>query len=180
MRKVTKEKMCRGFGSLPIMTAVLYLACRLEGHPRTQKEICQVLHADARSVNRIYTRISKSMDVNSAMLRILPKHMVPRLCSQLRLGPIVSDAVAVCDAVAAAGLLDGNSPAVAAAAVMYFVCHQKKIELDFDHVCKLVCEKAVINAAYQKLAPYSELLCSAFLPEGSHSTPPAADPSVSA
>ena len=159
--------MCRGFGSLPIMTAVIYLACRLEGHPRTQKEICHVLHADVRSVNRIYTRISKSMDVNNAMLRILPKHMVPRLCAQLRIGSIISDAVAVCEAVATAGLLDGNSPAVAAAAVMYFVCQQNKVDLDFDHVCKLVCEKAVINAAYQKLVPYNDLLCSALRTDSS-------------
>lgn len=158
MRDVTAKKICRGFGLKPVMAAVIYMACRMEGVPRTQKEICSPLNVDVRAVNRIFVKISKSLNINNASLRILPKNLIPRLCSQLRLTSIVSDCIAICENVAEMGVLDGNSPAVAAAAVIKFVCEINKVDVDFDRICTLVCEKSIIKVAYQKLVPYTESL----------------------
>ena len=157
MRDVTMKKVCRGFGLLPTMAAVIYSACRLEGLPRTQKEICTAFNADVRSANRIYIKISKSLGINNAVLRILPKHLVPRLCSQLRLNSVVSEAVAVCDAVAGLGLLDGNSPSTAAAAAIYFVCKRKSNEMVLDQIYN-ICDKNALKLSYEKLLPHAEEL----------------------
>lgn len=158
IRDVISKQLCRGFGMLPIMTAVVYMACRLEGIPRTQKEICTALGADIRSANRIYTKVCRSLGINNALIRILPKHLVPRLCTKLRLNNIISDTILLCDSVADLGLLDGNSPAAAAAAVINFVCGYRNIEVDLEHICALACDKSVKKLSELKLQPYADQL----------------------
>jgi transcription initiation factor TFIIB len=159
IRDVTTKKLGRGFGILPIMAAVIYMACRLEGLPRTIKEICLTLSIDSKAVSRIYTKISKSLDLNNSATRILPKHLVPRLCSQLRLGGTVSDANTVCDAVLEAGILDGTTPAVSAAGVVYYLCKRAKIDVDINQLCAaVICDRVFMLNAYQKLLPHADAL----------------------
>ena len=140
------------------------MACRLEGLPRTIKEISSTLGIESKIVGRIYIKINKSLDTNTAAMPILPKHLVPRICSQLKLPSIISDANTICDNLLETGILGGCSPNVSAGAVIYFLCKRAEINVDTNQLCAaIVCDRSVLLNAYQRMLPLSNTLNDALL-----------------
>ena len=136
---VDSAKGVRGRGAAAIAAAVIYIACRQEGAPRTFKEIVAAApDAAKRDVSRAYASIVKDVGGAAATGGTLvhASDLTRRFCSSLGLG--ASDARAATEAAEAAcprdGVRpgggakpwDGRTPLSQAAAVIYLVTRLPK------------------------------------------------------
>ena len=155
MKDALKKKLCQRKALLPLIAAVLYMACRVEGYPRTLKEVSVSSGADSRAVGKIYSTISRSLDVNVG--RVLPYQLVMRLCSQVKVPARYVDVCRIiCEAIAERDILEGSQPNVVAAAVILLVSHAVRITIDVCAMCTFaVCEKHSVYLAFQKIIPHA-------------------------
>lgn len=104
------------------------MACRAEGFPRTLRDLSSSAGVDARAAGKIFTSISKLLDIDTG--RVLPKHLIIRLCSQLDLpSRLVEPGRRVCDRIADLGILEGSNPSIVAAAAIVFVL-KSRVDVD--------------------------------------------------
>lgn len=160
-----KQKVFRRSLQLSLYVAVLYMACRAEGFPRSLRDLSITAGVDARAAGKIFTSISKLLDIDTG--RVLPKHLIIRLCSQLDVPrQHVEPCRVVCDRIADLGLLEGSNPSIVAGAAI-------ALQLDLDRggrdssgssvdVVALAAAAGVdqssISGALLKLQPYAHLL----------------------
>jgi hypothetical protein len=155
MKDALKKKLCQRKALIPLIAAVLYMACRVEGFPRTLKEISVLSGVDSRAVGKIYSTISRGLDINVG--RVLPYQLVMRLCSQMKFPARYVDVCRmICEAIAERDILEGSKPNVAAAAVILLVSHAVKVTIDVCALCtSAVCEKHSVYVAFQKIIPHA-------------------------
>jgi transcription initiation factor TFIIIB Brf1 subunit/transcription initiation factor TFIIB len=158
MKEALKKHLCQRKAPLPLIAAVLYTACRIDGFPRSMKEIALSAGADHKAVSKIFTLISKHIDVN--MGRVSPQQLIMRMCSELKIPPEHVDVCRlVCGTVFNEGMLEGCQQNVIAAAVLLLMISSLKIEIDITAVARVaVCEKSALISALKKLFPFSREL----------------------
>ena len=137
---VDSQKGLRGRGAAAISAAVVYIACRQEGAPRTFKEIVAAApDAAKRDVSRAYASIVKEVGAAAATTGTVvhASDLTRRFCSGLglpapdaRAATEAADAACPRDGVRAGGggvkPWDGRSPLSRAAAVIYLITRLPK------------------------------------------------------
>ena len=114
-----------------LVAAVIYLACRMEGYPRTLKEIAAASNVPMRSISKIYSSLSRTLEVDTG--RVLPENIVGRFASNLQLShSIRSTSLHICQSVSRLDLCEGASPhSIAAAALsIAMILHKHTIDID--------------------------------------------------
>lgn len=122
-RQAYTEDLIIGWSIEDIATACLYLACRLEGVPRTIPELAVVARTTEGKICNGYRHIKKELNV--PLEPISPQAYLPRFCSKLGLSPRVEQCarkiLSCCDGTYASG----NSPVSLAAAAIYLAAEQQ-------------------------------------------------------
>lgn len=114
-----------------LVAAVIYLACRIEGYPRTLKEIAAASNLPMKSISKIYSSLSRTLEVDTG--RVLPEDIVGRFASNLQLShSIRSTALHICQSVSRLDLCEGISPHSIAAAALGIAMILHKHILDID------------------------------------------------
>lgn len=101
-----------------VATASLYVACRIEGVPRSLDDFASVARTDRTRIARMYRLLVRELDLPVAPID--PREYVARYCSALDLAADVeARATDIIDAAVEADLLAGKSPTGFAAAAVY-------------------------------------------------------------
>lgn len=121
-RRALNEDLIRGRSIEGIATAMLYVACRQEGFPRSLDELTEVSRVDRSEIARTYRYVARELAL--ALEPADPRQYIPRFCSALELSKAVqSKAIEICTTTAEEGLLSGKSPTGYAAAAIYTASH---------------------------------------------------------
>lgn len=117
-RQALDEDLIRGRSIEGIATATLYVACRMEGFPRSLDELTTVSRVERAEIARTYRYIARELSLELAPAD--PRQYIPRFCSELDLPEAVKNrAIEISMAGAEEGLLSGKSPTGYAAAAIY-------------------------------------------------------------
>ncbi len=84
-RKAAKKGIVRGRSIAVIAAASIYVACRLNGFPRTLREIVDELKVDRKKLSRTYTILNRQLRLKIPIPR--PEDYLPRIAEALELEP---------------------------------------------------------------------------------------------
>lgn len=133
-----------------VSTAALYVACRIEGVPRSLDDFAEAARTDRRTVARMYRLLVRELDL--PVEPIDPRQYVARYCSELGLGPDVeSRAGEIIDAAVEAQVMAGKSPTGFAAAAVYLasqLCGDSRTQKQVGEVADV--STMTIRAHYQE------------------------------
>jgi len=117
-RQAMKKRLIRGRSIEGITTALLYIACRQYGVPRTLEEVREISRVGQKEISRAYRFLLRELDLKVSPAS--PIDFVPRFCSLLNLGgEIRSKAIEIIKKAAEAELTNGRGPIGIAAAAIY-------------------------------------------------------------
>ena len=161
-KDISEQKMFRGLNRDGIKAASIYLACRLNGHPRTAYEIAEIFNLDKASAtngcsmavnikHNIERNNEFSNDVNLCSTQ--PISFIERFCSKLNYN---NELVMLCKFVAKKvhekNMITDNIPQAVAAGIVYFTginCNQNVIKQDIKNITGV--SEVTINKCYKKL-----------------------------
>lgn len=155
-----------------VYAAVIFLACRQQGYPRTFKEICRILpQADKNDIGKIYKAIVKDLELKekgefkSEVDSIHPENFVRRFMSTLGMKNVdMNAAVALANAAlpqngAHLGRRpwDGKSPLTIAATIIYILSSLPAATLkpsldEISSTCGV--RKPTITQLYKDMRPF--------------------------
>jgi len=118
-RKVEQRKLLRGRSSLPVMCAVVYMACRIADTPRTLSDIADAAGIKKKVIHRFYRLLFANLDdVNSISYN--PSEFVSRISSEANLSEkTMRDARKILEFSDKRGITSGKHPMSMAAAAVY-------------------------------------------------------------
>jgi len=161
-KKISEEKTFRGCNRDGMIAATIYLSCRLNGYPRTAKEIATVFNLDNTSATKgcknatsIINDIEKTMhnEDKTSFCKTTPLSFIERYCSKLGIN---NELTMVCKFIATLiqknDLIPENTPHSIAAGIVYYVaqiCNLNVCKKNVNVVSEI--SEVTINKCYKKL-----------------------------
>ena len=161
-KKISEEKTFRGCNRDGIIAATIYLACRINGYPRTAKEIATVFNLDNTSATKgcknataIINDLEQTLhnEDKTTFCKTIPLSFIERYCSKLSIN---HELTMVCKFIATLiqdnNLIPENTPHSIAAGIIFYVAQNCNL-----NVCKknvnVVSEisEVTINKCFKKL-----------------------------
>ncbi len=145
--------------------ACLYIKCADSSFPRTIREIAAAAtDVSAKDVGKLCNRITQALQLQKG--RVQADSLVNRLGSEMQLPfEVCQLAVDVCKLVHSAGLLEGTSPQIVAAAslALSVICRAPSGELQIEAVDALVKLKSYLQIIIEVCSCYSCYSCYSFV-----------------
>jgi transcription initiation factor TFIIB len=162
-KNISEQKMFRGMNRDGIKAASIYIACRLNGFPRTAQEIATIFHLDKTSastgcsmaVNLLHNAERGVEHSQQTELCIsLPSNFIERFCSKLEMHcELTYLAKFIAEKIERDGLLpDDNTPQSIAAGIIYFIVRLAKLSItktQIREVCSV--SEVTINKCAKKI-----------------------------
>jgi len=164
-----------------IIAAIVYMACKEEGLPRTFKEISRSSDIEEKEIRKYYKAVNKIL--NRQNQRISAANLVDRFCSHLgwtngKDYQLVSSAREVAEK--AMHYLEGKSPSSIAAASILLVARRNELKTSEKDIAEAAAiSHTTIRNVYKELLPHSELLLPARKGATAATAAPGAGPGTS-
>jgi transcription initiation factor TFIIB len=136
-RKVEQRKLLCGRSSLPIMCAVVYMACRIADTPRTLSDIADAAGIKKKVIQRFYRLLFANLDdVNS--ISYSPSEFVSRISSEANLSEkTMRDARKILEFSNKRGITSGKHPMSMAAAAVYLALQDNHENVSQTRIAKI-------------------------------------------
>ncbi|CAO1628208.1 unnamed protein product [Jaminaea pallidilutea] len=129
-RRVHDERIMRGRRTEAIIAAVLFVACKQSGNPRTFVEIQKVTNVNKKQIADCFKELQATFDLGASNARpegsgggvavTSAVNLVGRFCNLLGLDRVVTRSTEeMAETIKDKGILDGRSPVTVAAACIY-------------------------------------------------------------
>lgn len=161
-KRIAEAKTFRGVNRDGIIAASIYVAARINGCPRTAREIATIFHLDNTSATRgcknamsIINGLERNTPTadRTSLCETTPLAFISRYCSRLELNRELTD---LCRFIAVRiqkhDMVPENTPHSIAAGVVFFVaqaCHQPVSKGDVHRISEI--SEVTINKCYRKL-----------------------------
>ena len=161
-KKISEAKTFRGCNRDGIIAATIYLSCRINGYPRTAKEIATIFNLDNTSATKgcknatsIVNDIEQRMhnEDKTIFCKTTPMSFIERYCSKLGIN---QELTMVCKFIAniiqKQDLIPENTPHSIAAGIVYYVaqkCNLNICKKNVNNVSEI--SEVTINKCYKKL-----------------------------
>ena len=169
-KKISETRTFRGFNRDGIIAATIYISCRINGYPRTAKEIATVFKLDNTSATKgcknaigIINEIEEDVCNNNktSFCKTTPLSFIDRYCSKLGIN---QELTTVCKFIATLiqkhDLIPENTPHSIAAGIVYYVsimCNLSVCKKNINIISEI--SEVTINKCYKKLEQHkSELI----------------------
>ena len=168
-KMISERKTFRGLNRDGIIAASVYLSARVNGFPRTPKEISRVFILDQGATTRgcknamsIFNEIESGLESSQKTHLCLstPASFIPRYCSRLGL---TDELQKLCSFIAFRiedlSLVPENTPHAKAAGLIYFVIHSCNLAITKGMVAETTeISEVTINKCFRKLGEYKAQL----------------------
>lgn len=168
-KKISEERTFRGLNRDGIISASIYISCRINNNPRTAKEIATIFNLDNTSATKgcknavsIINQIETDMENNekTQFCKTKPISFIERYCSRLQIN---NDLTKLCQFIALCierkNLIPENTPHSIAAGIIYFITqtfHLNVSKKDIHLVSEI--SEVTINKCYKKLESMKDQL----------------------
>jgi transcription initiation factor TFIIIB Brf1 subunit/transcription initiation factor TFIIB len=129
-KEFNSNKLTRGDVRLGVKANCVFLACKQYGYPRTTKEIADAFSIDTKDVGRTSHLVMENVTENKNAIT-MPKDVIGRILGSMKMSDrrFKCKCVKVCELVERDRKLMGKTPSGIAAAVIFIVLNDKKIEI---------------------------------------------------
>lgn len=162
-KNISEQKMFRGLNRDGIKAASIYIACRLNGYPRTAQEIATIFHLDKTSastgcsmaVNLLHSS-QRGVEISqqTELCISLPSNFIERFCSKLEFPcELTFLAKFIAEKIEKGSLLpDDNTPQSIAAGIIFFIIKLAKLGITKNQI-REVCNvsEVTINKCSKKI-----------------------------
>jgi transcription initiation factor TFIIB len=161
-KDISEQKMFRGMNRDGIKSASIYIACRLNGCPRTAREIAEIFHMDKQSASagcsnaiNILQNVERNVDhgQKSVLSATTSDSFIERFCSKLGVPPELGClATFVALRVEKLGVAADNTPQAVAAGIIFLITTLCNIGIT-KRAIRTACgvSEVTINKCYNKL-----------------------------
>ena len=161
-KKISEERTFRGLNRDGIISASIYISCRINNNPRTAKEIATIFNLDNTSATKgcknavsIINQLETDMENNekTQFCKTKPISFIERYCSRLQIN---NDLTKLCQFIALCiekkNLIPENTPHSIAAGIIYFITQTFHLNISKKdiHIISEISE-VTINKCYKKL-----------------------------
>jgi transcription initiation factor TFIIB len=168
-KNIVQQKTFRGINRDGIIAASIYIACRVNDHPRTPKELATIFNLDNTSATKgcknaikILNSFESQMDQcdKTTFSTTKPEAFIGRFCSKLNIN---AELTKLCQFITMRieqkNLVPEKAPQSVAAGIIYFVAQTCGINITKGeiHIVSEISE-VTINKCYKKLETYKEEL----------------------
>lgn len=123
-RKMANRNLIRGRSIEAMLTASIYLSCRLKHIPKTIDDFLEFASVDKKKIARCYRLILQELNMN--IMVSSPKNFVPRFCAELNLsGRTQNRAALILELAKKSRLTAGKAPTGLAGAALYVAAIQE-------------------------------------------------------
>jgi len=168
-KDISEQKMFRGLNRDGIKAASIYIACRLNGCPRTAHEIAEIFQLDKASATNgcsmavnILHNIERGTDASQHVdLQLTtPSSFIERYCSKLNMNP---ELTMLCKFIANKleqnSSITDNTPHAIAAGILYFVSHYCNLNISKNNIKQISgVSDVTINKCFKKMDTINEIL----------------------
>ena len=161
-KKISEYKTFRGMNRDGIIAASLYISFRINGCPRTPKEIATIFNLDhthstkgCKNAMSIINTLEKDLDKNEKTQygTTNPLAFIERYCSRLNINSELTKlAQFIAKIIENKNLIPENTPPSIAAGIIYFICQICKLNIskgDVNNISEI--SEVTINKCYKKL-----------------------------
>jgi len=161
-KKVSDMKTFRGCNRDGIIAASIYIASRVNGNPRTAKEIATIFNLDntaatkgCKNAVQLINKLEKDMVCNEKthFNKTTPSAFIERYCSKLNINEELTKlCLFVANRIDVHNKIPENTPHSVAAGIIYFVVINCKLNVskrEVNHVSEI--SEVTINKCYKKL-----------------------------
>jgi transcription initiation factor TFIIB len=157
-KNLSEAQISRGANRRGLMASCIYISCKIQGVPRSAKEIAAIYDLKVNEMTRGCKKFLEIMDISKKRTDFVlnsstPLHFVKRFCSNLELD---EDAFHICEYVAymttKLDIVDENTPPSIAAGSIFLVissCHLNVSKKTVSKACKT--SEVTISKCYKKL-----------------------------
>ena len=162
-KEISEQKMFRGLNRDGIKAASIYIACRLNGYPRTAQEIADIFHLDKTSASNgcsmavnLLHNVERTMNINcqTELCISRPSNFIERFCSKLEITPeLTCLAKFIAEKIEKNDILpDNNTPQSIAAGIIYYIsklCGLTLTKSNIREICNV--SEVTINKCAKKI-----------------------------
>lgn len=160
-KAVHEAKRLRNRPRLAVASACIYIACRVDGAPRSFKELSSISGVQARDIAKCYKNILKISEKPELSMHVDSGDFMSRFCSNLSL-PVEVQRVATQIAAAAKekSITDGRNPTSIAAAAIYMASQASDTKRSQREISEVAgCAESTIKHSYRlMLSKAAELI----------------------
>ena len=166
---ISQAKTFRGLNRDGILAASIYIACSINKHPRTAKEIAQIFSLDNTSATKgCKNALSILNDLErdfintdkTVLSKTTPSSFIDRYCSKLNINEeLTKFCLFIASIVDKRNLIPENTPHSISAGIVYFVCQICNLSInkkDINLVSRI--SEVTINKCYKKLESIQDIL----------------------
>lgn len=168
-KKVSDRKTFRGLNRDGIIAASIYIACRINGTPRTAKEIATMFHLDDASATKgcknatcIINELESEMTNHdkTSLCRTKPESFINRYCSKLNMNPeLTKVCLFISVKIDKHNWIAENTPHAIAAGIIYFISHLFSLSISKHDVHRISgISEVTINKCFKKLNEKKDML----------------------
>ena len=168
-KRISQHKTFRGLNRDGIIAASIYISARINGYPRTAKEIATMFNLDNTSATKgckNATSIINELEYNNIGIhktnlhQTTPIAFIERYCSKLGIN---QELTKLCKFIAVLieqkSLIPENTPHSIAAGIIYFITQQCKLTISKKSInCISEISEVTINKCYKKLEEFKDQL----------------------
>jgi len=166
-KNIVQQKTFRGINRDGIIAASIYIACRVNDHPRTPKELATIFNLDNMSATKGCKNAIKILNSFESQMELCdkttfsttkPEAFIERFCSKLNIN---AELTKLCQFITMRieqkNLVPEKAPQSVAAGIIYFVAQTCGINITKGeiHIVSEISE-VTINKCYKKLETYKE------------------------
>jgi transcription initiation factor TFIIB len=161
-KQISDVKIHRGSNRKGIIASCIYKACRLQGSPRSAKEIAEMFKLNISHMTKGCKKFEEIIHMNVCKNNIMSNSatkssdFVHRFCSKINIGTnICNICIYVCDKSEEYNLVSKCIPPSIAAGSIFLVCNLLKINItkkEISQICKI--SEVTISKCYNNLYKY--------------------------
>ncbi|NPD87254.1 MAG: transcription initiation factor IIB [Asgard group archaeon] len=134
-RKILKTGLVRGRSTEALVSAALYLSCRLHKHPASLEDVADKTRLTKKKLAKNFRLLLKHLDLKMPLAS--PESSIAKFASALNFSPkVLSDAQNILAQAKAAKITVGKNPNSLAAAALYISALQNKIKCPQNEIAK--------------------------------------------
>jgi len=161
-KQISDVKIHRGSNRNGIIASCIYKACRLQGSPRSAKEIAEMFKLNISHMTKGCKKFEEIIHMNVCKNKLMSNSatkssdFVQRFCSKINIGTnICNICIYVCDKSEEYNLVSKCIPPSIAAGSIFLVCNLLKINItkkEISQICKI--SEVTISKCYKNLYKY--------------------------
>tara|TARA_A100001015_G_C15025734_1_gene730398 strand:+ start:1281 stop:2318 length:1038 start_codon:yes stop_codon:yes gene_type:complete len=166
-KKISEYKTFRGLNRNGILAASIYIACRLNNHPRSAKEIATIFKINnatatkgCKNANSIINELENECNTKTILCKTTPESFIERYCSKLNINKELTNlAMFISIRILEKNIIPENTPNSISAGIIYFITQECNLNVTKKQISNISeISEVTINKCYKKLIPYKNYL----------------------